>query len=286
MSSFICSLRFRRFLDIAVFPFAISIVCSTCADAQTRTTGQKVSGAKKAQQPTQAELLNELRIINQRLARIEKILALDSTNKGKLAKKKILSPHLKSTIKTHEVSKESGKLIGTATVKGRDQKIVIHYRHGCVLSRNDIPMTLKEGDFKITLHGKLKLAEKTKIKIMMAGGGVNHDVNWLYINDREIGSTGDDRSKHLVKEMELDVGTHNIRWLLTAGTFRSNILLIKDADGKLLPLTIRKEDEKLVENSELHHVEIKSRQWGWPIPRAWKKVEGLVDPGEAREARK
>ena len=75
-------------------------------------------------------------------------------------------------------------------------------------------------------------------KIWYGGGGVSHDVNWLYVDDRLPGSVGDDRDKSAIYEVALLKGRHKIRWEFQGGAFRTNILAVNDpVSGELLPLT-------------------------------------------------
>jgi hypothetical protein len=252
--------------------------------SQSTTTNQDRQDKDKAEQPRQvsiAELQAEIKLLDQRLARIEKLL-LDRTEPAVLESDQQV-PLLKispqpAQAEAELIQPDSG-LVGRVVIEGQDQGIVFHYHQGRVFSRSDLPMQLLEGEkFKITMHGQLQLAERTKVKIWMAGGGVSHDVNWLYVDDREIGAVGDDRSKQLTKELDLDKGMHTVQWTLTGGTFRSNILILQSATGEALPLTVREQDQELLKDGDLKQVRIESREWGWPIPRDWNDFAGLIDP--------
>ncbi len=258
----------KDFVFVALLVMVFTISVSSITHAQD-TTKQHLA---KIDQPTRADLIAELEQLKVRVARIESLLAIDAEKSREQEHPKSVDPE--ESDKRYD--KGNFGMVGTAKARNTDKDIVFHYQHGRVFANADVPKTLLDGgDFAITMRGQFELDKKTKVKVFMAGGGVNHDVNWIYINERELGSTGDNRSKHLVEDLELTKGTHDVRWLLTAGTFRSNILLIQDADGKMLPLTIRNEDQIRLKDRDLEQVRITSNDWGWPIPRDWIQSPGL-----------
>lgn len=102
-------------------------------------------------------------------------------------------------------------------------------------------------------------------EVWHGGGGVSHDVNWLYIDATELGSVGDNRGKSAIYKVPLLKGRHKVRWVLTGGTFRTNLLAIVDPDsGKLLSLTGDESpaDKATPKEQKIH---VKGRQSGWPL---------------------
>lgn len=107
------------------------------------------------------------------------------------------------------------------------------------------------------------------VKVWQAGGGVSHDVNWLYVDRTEIGSTGDDRGKSYIYELPQLKGLHRIQWRLTGGTFRTNIVVFADPEsGELLRL-VNSGEASLRRSPEDSLIRIQSRRTGWPIPADW-----------------
>lgn len=161
-------------------------------------------------------------------------------------------------------------LIGRATGDGKDTGVIFRYPHARVFHRDQIPLEVYDHNrFQISLEGFLEVPRDMTVKVWLAGGGVSHDVNWLYVDGKEIGSTGDNRGKNYNYELPLLKGRHQVKWLLTGGTFRSNILVFLDPQsGQLLPLknrgiasVRRKKDEPLIE--------INGKDMGWPIRDNW-----------------
>ena len=113
-------------------------------------------------------------------------------------------------------------LVGNAKVAGRDSDILFHYEHGKVFNPEPLRSRI-DGDFVLTLRGQLQVPRDMVVKVSHAGGGVSHDVNTLFVDDRKISSVGDDRSKHAVDELKLKKGPHAVCWELTGGTFQHNL---------------------------------------------------------------
>lgn len=158
-------------------------------------------------------------------------------------------------------------LIGRAVAEGRDSGFVFQYEHGKVFNPEAVRSRIK-GDFVLSLRGQLELSRDMVIEAWHAGGGVSHDVNTLFIDDRKISSVGDDRSKHSIEKLDLKKGVHTIRWELTGGTFRNNLLKLIDPEtGKLLPLGFAKVRLPDLPTKEVVHVGTDER--GWPIPADW-----------------
>ena len=164
---------------------------------------------------------------------------------------------------------ESG-LLGRATGDSKDMGVIFHYPHGRFFHRDQVPQKVYDHNrFQILLEGFVEVPRDMTIKVWLAGGGVSHDVNWLYVDGEEIGSTGDDRGKNYTYELPLLRGRHQVKWRLTGGTFTNNILVFLDLQsGQLLPLknrgtasVRRSKDEPLIE--------INGKEMGWPIRENW-----------------
>lgn len=176
-------------------------------------------------------------------------------------------------------------LTGRATGDGKDTGVIFRYANGRFFHRNQVPAEVLDHDrFQITLEGFVDVPRDMTVKVWLAGGGVSHDVNWLYVNGKEVGSTGDDRGKNYTYDVPLLKGRHKVRWLLTGGTFTNNILVFLDPQsGELLPLKSRgvaairrSEDEPLIE--------INGTEMGWPIRENWLPDVVYRLAGEEKQA--
>lgn len=158
-------------------------------------------------------------------------------------------------------------MIGRAVVEGRDSGFVFQYEHGKVFNPEPLRERI-EGNFVLTLRGQVEVPRDMVVEAWHAGGGVNGDVNTLFIDGRKISSVGDDREKHSIDKLDLKKGTHAVRWDLVGGTFRNNLLKIVDPEtGELLPLGFAK--ERLPDLPVTEVVKVGTDQRGWPIPNDW-----------------
>lgn len=179
---------------------------------------------------------------------------------------------------------ESG-LSGRATVDGKDAATVFHYTHGRFFPRSVLPVSFHDSNrFTVTLEGFVDIPRDMIVKVWLAGGGVSHDVNWLYVDGTEIGSTGDDRGKNYTYELPLLEGLHHVRWKLTGGTFRTNILVFLDPEhGKLLPL-INVGTDRIRKSPTEPIIDIDSTEIGWPVRDNWlPSVIDISQPADAVE---
>ena len=158
-------------------------------------------------------------------------------------------------------------LVGQAKVGGRDCGIMFHYTHGMIFNPEPVRSRI-DGDFVLTLTGSLEVPEDLVVKVFHAGGGVSHDVNTLFVDGEAVSSVGDDRSKHAVDELELTAGVHTVRWQMTGGTFRNNLLKFVDPEtDDLIPL--RFVTEEVPDDPIREFVRVGTDKRGWPIPADW-----------------
>ena len=104
------------------------------------------------------------------------------------------------------VSKAGSGLIGSAKVAGRDSDILFQYVHGKVFNPEPVRSRI-DGDFVLTLRGRLQVPRDMVVKAWHAGGGVSHDVNTLFVDDRKISS-----AEHINR-----IGTSSFRHLRNHG---------------------------------------------------------------------
>ena len=147
-----------------------------------------------------------------------------------------------------------------------DPGYIFQYVPGQFFHRDVLPLALIEDHhFVVTLSGQLVVPRDMIVDIWHAGGGVSHDQCSLYVDDRLLGVVGDNRDKHNIYEVPLLKGRHDIRWELTGGTFRTNILVIQDREtGQRLEI-VNPGPESLRQTTEDKVVRIQSSRTDWPV---------------------
>ncbi len=183
--------------------------------------------------------------------------------------------------RTQHVARISG-LIGTAQKNGQATGIAYHYPHGKVFPPALIREQFHDGELErpnvgIELMGYVDVAEETTADIYHAAGGVNRDHGTLYIDGRLIGQVGDDTVKSVIYTVTLPKGTHEVRWVLTGGTFQPNLLKMQNAkSGELLTLfhTQKQRDESGASKA-VKTIDAQGDVEGWPPAsdaKAWTRV--------------
>lgn len=124
---------------------------------------------------------------------------------------------------------------------------------------------IADNHFVVRLEGTLQVPRDMVVKVYQAGGGVSHDVNTLSVNYQKLGSVGDDLEKQATYEVPLAKGYHHVRWELSGGTFRSNLLAFIDpANNELLPLLNRGVDSVRLSDDD-RIVRIHKTKLDWPL---------------------
>ena len=154
----------------------------------------------------------------------------------------------------------------SSTIKQVDPGYMFQYSQGQFFHRDVLPLDLiGEHHFAVNLNGQLVVPRDMVVKIWHAGGGVSHDECGLYVDGRLLGVVGDDRDKHHIYEVPLLKGRHQIRWELSGGTFRTNILLCQDPDSeKLLPI-LNAGPDSIRKLPADRLVQIQSSRTDWPV---------------------
>lgn len=171
-------------------------------------------------------------------------------------------------------------LIGTAQKNGEATGIAYHYPHGKVFPPALIRERFHDGEqelpsVRIELVGYVEVAEETTIDIYHAAGGVNGDHGTLYIDDRQLGQVGDDTVKNVIYTLTLPKGTHEVRWLLTGGTFQANLLKMENVkSGELLTLFhTQKQREETGASKAVKTIDAQGYLEGWPPAfSTWTRV--------------
>lgn len=197
------------------------------------------------------------------------------TIRVELASGKVLDPQQSSGDDT----RISG-LIGTAQKDGEATGIAYHYPHGKVFPPALIRGQFHDGEQKrpsvqIELVGQVEVPEDTTVEVYHAAGGVNNDHGTLYIDERKIGQVGDDMAKFVIYTLTLPKGTHQVRWLLTGGTFQANLLKMQNAKtGELLTLVHTAEQRDQTGASKaVKTIEAQGEVEGWPPDfKTWTRV--------------
>lgn len=233
------------------------LVCATLVADQPLT---------KDQETRIATIRAEIRAKIKRLEELETKL-IDAVRAEKAADDKPKAPPKPRPMEKAAIPMAGSGLIGHAVVGGRDSHILFHYQHGKIFNPEPLRKRIS-GDFVLQVKGELDVPRDMVVKAWHAGGGVNGDVNTLFVGGRKISSVGDDRSKQAISDLKLKKGAHEVVWELKGGTFRNNLLKFVDPEsGKLVPLgfsKIRLPDVKIKEV-----VRVGSDRRGWPIPSDW-----------------
>ena len=154
----------------------------------------------------------------------------------------------------------------SSTSKHVDPGYIFQYPPGQFFHRDVLPLKqIKDRSFVVNLTGQLDVPRDMVVKIWHAGGGVSHDECGLYVDGALLGVVGDDREKHNIYEVPLLKGRHNVRWELSGGTFRTNILLFQDPETKSYLPIINSGPESARKASADRVVLIQSSRTDWPV---------------------
>jgi hypothetical protein len=154
----------------------------------------------------------------------------------------------------------------SSTIKHVDPGYIFQYTQGQFLHRDVLPLDLiGEHHFAVNLNGQLAVPRDMIVNIWHAGGGVSHDQCGLYVDGLLLGIVGDDRDKHHIYEVPLLKGRHQIRWELSGGTFRTNILLCQDQDSKRLLPILNAGPDSIRKLPADRLVQIQSSRTDWPV---------------------
>jgi len=154
----------------------------------------------------------------------------------------------------------------SSTIKHVDPGYVFQYSPGQFFHRDILPLKqIRDRNFVVNLTGQLDVPRDIVVKIWHAGGGVSHDECGLYLDGALIGVVGDDRDKHNIYEVPLLKGRHDVRWELSGGTFRTNVLLFQDSETKRYLPIINSGPESVRKASADRIVVIQSSRTDWPV---------------------
>jgi hypothetical protein len=170
-------------------------------------------------------------------------------------------------------------LIGRTSAQGKDVGLVFRYEHGKVFRHELVERAFAEKLDKkvphqgvvVVLRGRLHVPRKMTVQVRHAGGSVSHGVQTLVVNNKLLGTVGDDTQKSRIYRLQLKAGTYPVKWVLTGGRFGNNLLRFENlTTGKLLPLTFSAQDLKEVGKFAAGDLAVAdSNERGWPIPLDW-----------------
>ena len=179
------------------------------------------------------------------------------------------------------VEKRTPGLIGLAHKNGDSTGIAYHYPHGKVFPADLIRARFHDGEselpsVEISLVGYVEVPQEMAVDVYHAAGGVNRDHGTLFLDGCRIGQVGDDTAKSVVYTLTLPEGTHEIRWVLTGGTFQTNLLKFQAAKtGDLLSVyhTAKQRDETGAAKAATT-IDAQGTVEGWPPvdPKAWIRM--------------
>ena len=113
-------------------------------------------------------------------------------------------------------------MIGRCLVDNVDAGLILTYQPGQFVHDDSVRTVLGKqgivgGAVRIELHGVLEIPRSMELAITHIGGSSNSGVARLYLNNRELGAVGDNRSKSTVYTLALPKGLYAVRWLLSGG---------------------------------------------------------------------
>ena len=111
-------------------------------------------------------------------------------------------------------------LVGRGSAKGRDIDSLFVYHPGYRFTRDEIQElqnNLGKEEVRVEFQGILDLSADAEVAFHHRGGSSRGGVHYLYLDDKEIHSVGDDRTKDQTLTLQLERGQHVMRWLLTGG---------------------------------------------------------------------
>jgi len=116
-------------------------------------------------------------------------------------------------------------MIGRAVVQGEaenDAGLVIRYQPGVSFLEKDLNSALAQANVtgrkvRVTLTGVLRVPKQMTVAIQHKGGSASGGVLRLYLDERELGAVGDDRTRNTTYSVPLAAGDHTVRWVLSSG---------------------------------------------------------------------
>jgi len=120
--------------------------------------------------------------------------------------------------------------VGRGFSDDADAGIFFTYHPGYKLTRDEIQglqTMLGRNNSRVEFVGTLNLNADAEISVHHLGGSSNRGVHYLFIDDKEVHSVGDDRTKDDTFKVPLRRGDHLVRWILTGGDLGDAQLEIK-----------------------------------------------------------
>lgn len=119
-------------------------------------------------------------------------------------------------------AKAAEGMIGRCLVDNVDAAVILRYEPGRFIHNNDLRDLLGRhgiagASLRIELHGVLAVPRDMALKVTHIGGTSAGGVLRLYVNERELGAVGDNRTKSTVYTLALPKGLYAVRWQLTGG---------------------------------------------------------------------
>ena len=203
----------------------------------------------------------------------------------------VMGNHARGDEAGSAVEKRTPGLIGLAHENGDPTQIAYHYPHGKVFPADLIRSRFHDGEtelpsVEIALVGYIEVPHEMALEVYHAAGGVNCDHGTLFLDGNRIGQVGDDTAKSVVYTLTLSQGTHEIRWVLTGGTFQTNLLKFQAAKtGNLLNVYFTaKQREETGAAKAATTIDAQGTVEGWPPvdPKDWIRVS--LQPEKAQGA--
>lgn len=128
-------------------------------------------------------------------------------------------------------------MVGRGYASDRDVGMFFTYYPGYKLTREEIhelqDILTRKG--RLEFVGILALSADAEVAFHHVGGSSNRGVHYLYVDDEEVHTVGDDRVKDDTLKIKLKEGKHSLRWKLTGGELGDAQLEISVVESEKSP---------------------------------------------------
>jgi serine/threonine protein kinase/Leucine-rich repeat (LRR) protein len=129
-------------------------------------------------------------------------------------------------------------VIGRISVDKADAGLVVRYLPGKTVSDKTVKDLLSKQGFtilattkvRVELAGILHLPKAATIAVRHRGGSPSGGVHHFYLNGKEVGAIGDDRTKDTTYNVPLPAGDHVVGWVLTGGDLGTSAFDVTQTD--------------------------------------------------------
>jgi hypothetical protein len=138
------------------------------------------------------------------------------------------------------VSRRVSGIVGRGYANGKDVSMFFTYHPGYKLTREEIQelQNCLTRNGRLEFQGILSLSADAEVAFHHVGGSSNRGVHYLFVDDKDVNSVGDDRVKDDTVTMKLGQGEHLLRWTLTGGDLGDAQLEISQTNSGSPPVKL------------------------------------------------